>query len=405
MLRSLVHVCLFVACGCAMATDHWVDAWAAVPDSTDEPLPAQTVRQVIRPSIDGRAVQIQLSNLYGDAPLLVGSVHLARHAEGAAIAGGSDHRVTFGGKPAITLAKGEARWSDPVRMKVSPGDALAVSFYLPEPIHAPTIHGVAMATGYALPGKDAAAAIRLDGAKTFDTRLLLTGLRVDAPRPERVLVVLGDSITDGVGSTPDRNLRWPDQLASRVQAAGQADIAVVAAGIAGNRILRPGRDPFVGPSALARLDRDVLDRPGVRWMVLLEGINDIAASDIVKQPDEAASADEIIHGMQTLITRAHARQVKVIGATLLPLGGATFPPYSEAGEAKRQAVNQWIRTAGGFDSVVDFDAVLRDPVQPNRLRPAYDSGDHCHPNDAGYKAMADAVDLQGLRERVNVTMR
>jgi len=405
MLRFAIHFLLLIACSRVLAADHWVDAWAAVPDSTDDPAPAQTVRQIVRPSIGGRAVQIHLSNLYGDAPLVLQSVHIARHGVGSAIVMGSDHRLTFGGKSKVTLAKGEEVWSDPVSMKVSPGGELAVSFYLPNPVHAPTIHGVAMATGYALPGKDAAAALRLDSAKTFDTRLLLTGLRVGTPLQEHVLVVLGDSISDGVGSTPDRNLRWPDQLASRLQATGRVDVAVIAAGIAGNRILRPGSDPFVGPSALERLDRDALDRSGVRWVLLLEGINDIAASDIVKQPEQAASAEEIIHGMQTLIARAHARQVKVIGATLLPLGGANFPPYTEAGEAKRQAVNQWIRTAGEFDSVIDLDAVLRDPAQPNRLLPAYDSGDHCHPNDAGHKAMADAVDLLVLRDQAKMTMR
>jgi lysophospholipase L1-like esterase len=202
-------------------------------------------------------------------------------------------------------------------------------------------------------------------------------------------------VTDGVGSTPDADHRWPDALAARLQTdPALKTIAVADAGIAGNRILNDGREGFIGPSAASRFDHDALDRPGVRWVLLLEGINDIAGASSLTTPQDDVSAAQIIDGMKALIARAHAKGVRVWGATLAPFGGAEWPFHSAAGEAKRQAVNAWIRSAGAFDAVVDFEGTLRDPAHPDRLLPAFDSGDHLHPNDAGYAAMAAVIDLR-----------
>nr|WP_225562494.1 SGNH/GDSL hydrolase family protein [Pseudoxanthomonas sp. PXM04] len=277
---------------------------------------------------------------------------------------------------------------------------LAISLYLPQGAAAPTVHQVGNQTVYLARG-DLTSRSRFEPeGEPDDTRYLLTDLEVAAPAGARAFVVLGDSITDGVGSSENANARWPDRLAQRLQRdPALASIAVVNAGIAGNRILNDGVAPYRGPSSLSRLQRDVLDKPGVRWMLLLQGGNDISASDRLEAPDQKVSATQIIEGMQQIITRARARGIKVWGATLLPRGGTTFPaPPSAEALAKREAVNAWIRESGAFDVVVDFDRVMRDPAQPDRLLPAYDSGDHLHPNDAGYQAMADAIDLVRLAE-------
>jgi lysophospholipase L1-like esterase len=228
-----------------------------------------------------------------------------------------------------------------------------------------------------------------------DSRYFLTDVEVAADPAARAIVILGDSVTDGVGSTENRNARWPDALAERLQAdPALADIAVVNSGIAGNRIVNDGAAPYRGPSSLSRFDRDVLGKPGVRWVLLLQGSNDVSAGDVLKTPNEKVSAEQIIDGMKTLIARARAKGIKIWGGTLLPKGGAAFPaPPSEEARIKRQAVGKWIRTSGAFDAVVDFEKVVRDPANPDRLLPAYDSGDHLHPNDAGYRAMAAALDL------------
>ena len=231
------------------------------------------------------------------------------------------------------------------------------------------------------------------------SRYFLTGVDVEADAGAATVVVLGDSITDGVGSTPDRDARWPDALAARLQAnRTTASIAVVNAGVAGNRILNDGRPPYIGPSSLSRFDRDVLDTPGVRWIILLQGSNDVSAADTLTTPQDQVSARQIIEGMTALIERAHARGLAIYGATLLPLEGVGKPFVStDAGREKRRAINDWIRTGGAFDGVIDFERVMGDPARPGRLRPAFDSGDHLHPNDAGYAAMAAAVDTNLFR--------
>jgi lysophospholipase L1-like esterase len=254
---------------------------------------------------------------------------------------------------------------------------------------------VALQTAFITQGDRAAEAV-WSNADTDTSRFFLTDVEVEAERPARTVVIVGDSITDGVGSTRDANRTWPDALAERLQAdPALASIAVVNAGIAGNRILNDGVEPFIGPSSLSRFDRDALDKPGVRWVILLQGSNDISASEMLTTAQDRVTAPQIIAGMQTLIARAHARGIRIWGATMLPRGGVQKPfVTTAAGTAARAMVNDWIRTSGAFDAVIDFERAMRDPERPDRLLPAFDSGDHLHPNNAGYRAMAAAVDLR-----------
>jgi lysophospholipase L1-like esterase len=266
---------------------------------------------------------------------------------------------------------------------------LAVSLYLPQGSARATLHGEGLQLAYLARGADLTAAAVMPATETDDSRYFVASVDVLATSAPRTVVVLGDSIADGVGSSTGAQARWPDLLAVRL---APSSVAVLNAGVAGNRLLRDGASPYVGPSMLARLQHDVLDRPGVRWLVLHGGGNDITASDMLAVPEQQASAQDIIAGMQALIARAHAAGVKVCGATMPPHGGVGKPfIHSAEGEAKRQAVNAWIRAAGQFDAVADMDLQLRDPAQPDRLLPAYDSGDHLHPNDRGYRAMAAAT--------------
>lgn len=415
MTAAIKSVALGLACGLlwltpftsAQATSatsgadrHWVASWGAAPVAAGPALPPRTIRQVIRTSLGGTAVRVRLSNLFGSTPLVVGPVRVARPAEGPAIQAGTDQAVTFDGMTQVTLPAGGSVLSDAVELPVAALESLAVSLYLPEGAGAPTIHQVGNQSVYLVRG-DATSQLRFEPeGEADDTRYLLTDLEVAAMADSRSFIVLGDSITDGVGSSENANARWPDRLAERLRdVPALASIAVVNAGIAGNRILNDAAAPYRGPSSLSRLDRDVLDKPGVRWMLLLQGGNDISASDLLDAPEQKVSAGQIIEGMKRLIARARARGVKVWGATLLPRGGTTFPaPPTPAALAKREAVNAWIRDSGAFDAVVDFDRVMRDPMHPDRLRPDYDSGDHLHPNDAGYRAMAEAIDLARLAD-------
>jgi lysophospholipase L1-like esterase len=373
------------------AGPHWVDAWSAAPDSAGPPLQAQTVRQIVRPSVGGSALRLRLSNLFGAGPVTIGPVHVAIHAEGSAIVEGSDRAVTFAGKSSVTIAKGADALSDPVALPVQALQELAVSLYLATSTGASTVHGDGQQTAFITEGGDATAATRYPDGEVAGNRFFLTDVEV-ATDAARSIVMLGDSVTDGFGSTKDGNGRMPDALASRLQAdPALASISVVNSGIAGNRLLNDGP---IGPSMLARMDRDALAKPGVQWIVLLAGINDIGVAGSPDTPADDVSAQQIIDGMKTVIARAHAKHIKVVGGTITPNGGYDWPFHTGAGEKKRQAVNTWIRSGGAFDAVVDFENVVRDPQHRDRLLPAFDSGDHMHPNDAGYKAMAGAIDLR-----------
>ena len=383
---------------CAMAADGsgqyaWADAWSAPPDTAGPVLDGQTVRQVVRTSIRGSELRVRLSNLFGNVAVTLGPVHVAQSAGAADTVPGSDHVLLFGGKPTVTIAKGESVLSDPVEMDVKPLQPLAVSIYVPADAryHPATIHNAGLATAYITEHGDATTAVRFPREETSGSRFYLTDVEVAGPAPRHTLVAFGDSITDGVGSKQDANERWPDYLAARLQAEPRlSSVAVADAGIGGNRILHDN----YGPSALARFDRDALDKPGVRWVVLLEGINDIGGSGYAWDAKDRITAQQLIDGMKTLIARAHARHVKIYGATLTPYGGNGWPYHSAAGETTREQVNAWIRGSGAFDGVVDFDKAIRDPAAPKKMLAAYDSGDHLHPNSAGYRAMAAAVDLK-----------
>jgi lysophospholipase L1-like esterase len=388
-------VCAIIASAmAATGTDHhaWVDTWAAAPDSPGPALNAQTVRQIVRISVGGSEVRLRLSNLFGNAPITLGPVHVALHATGADTVPGSDHPLLFNGKPTVTIAKGESVLSDPVNMDVKPLQELAVSLYAPAitEYQASTIHSAGLATAYVTENGDATASVQFPRGEVSGNRFFLTDVEVSGPSAKHTLVAFGDSITDGFGSTANANQRWPDDLASRLQAnAKLSSIAVANAGIGGNRILH---DNF-GPSALVRFDRDALDKPNVRWIVLLEGINDIGGSGYAWDAKDKISTQQLIDGMKTLIARAHAKHVKIYGTTLTPFGGSGWPYHSAAGEKTREALNAWIRSSGAFDGVVDFDKAIRDPSAPEKMLPAYDSGDHLHPNSAGYTAMANSIDL------------
>jgi lysophospholipase L1-like esterase len=399
MHRSLPRFFLWMTCFFCFASAsaasggaaHWIGAWSASPDAAGPAVSDQTIRQVVRTSAAGTAVRVRLSNLDGTAPLTLGPVRVALHTEGSAIAPDTDHAVSFHGKPTITLAKGEAVWSDPVEMAVKPLQELAISLYVPANAGvASTIHSAALATAYLTEQGDATSSVQFPGMETNNSRFFLTDVDVASAPEGATIVAFGDSITDGVGSNADAQQRWPDYLATRLQGDARFKaVSVADAGIGGNRILH---DDY-GPSALSRFDRDALDKANVRWIVLLEGINDIGSSGPHAKAEDRVTVEQITGGMKTLIQRAHARGIRIYGATLTPFAGASWPYHSAANEAKRKAVNDWIRHSGAFDAVVDFDKAIGDPAHPDRMLPAYDSGDHLHPNGEGYKAMAASIDL------------
>jgi lysophospholipase L1-like esterase len=382
----------------ASATDQWVAAWSAAPDQEGPELTGKTIRQIVRPSIAGPSIRLRLSNLYGTAAVTIGPVRIARHAGESAIRPDTDRPVTFGGRPTVTIAPGADALSDPVAFALVALEQVAISLYVVDG-KVSTLHGVGMQTAFIVNGEVTAAA-KLENSETDTSRYFLTDVEVTARADARTVVVIGDSITDGVGSTDDRNRRWPDALAERLQAdPALASIAVVNSGIAGNRLLNDASTPFVGPSMLARFERDVSSKPNARWVVVLTGSNDISASDMLDTPKDKVSAQQIIAGLQKLITRAHAKGIKVYGATLLPKAGVGKPfIHTPEAQAKRNEVNAWIRSSGAFDAVADFDRLMRDPARPDRLAARHDSGDHLHPNDAGFAAMAAAIDLRVLRD-------
>jgi lysophospholipase L1-like esterase len=389
--------------GCGRACQgNWVAAWGTaqqlmqpvrpIPAAETPParVAAQTVRMIARPTVDGTAVRVALSNSFGFAAVRVGAVHVASHDKGGSILPDSDRALTFGGRAWVVLPPGAQVYSDPVPFDVQAQRDLAVSLFLDADSGPTTAHPIGLRTAWLAPGNQVAST-SLQGATPFRSYLWLAGIEVSAAAQAAVVVAFGDSITDGFSTTPDADLSWPSILARRLGAQrNQPPRAVINMGISGNRVLREG----AGSSALARFDRDVLSRPGVRWVLLLEGINDIGFNAFSPATDQA-TAEDIIAGYRLLIGRARLHGLAIIGGTLTPFEGV--PTYSENAERMRQQVNQWIRTSGEFDAVVDFDAITRDPSAPTRLRPGFDSGDHIHPNDAGNKAMADAIDLKMFR--------
>jgi lysophospholipase L1-like esterase len=380
----------------AAAAPQRVGAWLAAPDGAGPTLPAATIRQVVRPTIGGSGLRIVLSNEYGKEPLKVGAARIAVSGTGADTVAGTDRALTFGGAASVTLPPGGRIVSDDVPFDVQALRDLSISLWLPSGSPAPTIHGAGMRTAWIAQGTDATARVAFPAGTTDDSRYFIAGLEVEGSGG--AVVALGDSIVDGIGATQDAEARWSDVLARRLQAAG-VPLAVLNGGIAGNRVVRDAARPFVGPSALHRLDRDALDQPGVRWIVLAHGINDIAAGDMLADPAERVSVAQLVDGLRKIVLRAHARNVRECGTTLLPYEGVGKPfVHTAAAEAARQEVNAWIRSGGAFDAVADTERALRDPSAPARLLAAYDSGDRLHPNDGGYEVLAGVVLAEcGLR--------
>lgn len=346
----------------------------------------QTVRMIVHTSIGGRRLRVELSNMAGGQPLEIGAAHIAVHKGGGAIADGTDRVLTFSGSPSFTVQSGVLVVSDPVDLEVAPLSDLAISLYLPHETSTQTNHQLGLHTACISKG-DVTGSPSMPDPTTMFAYAWIASVDVVAPADAFTVVALGDSITDGFKTTRDENQAWPTLLAKRFNAnKATQHVAVVNQGISGNQVLRDG----AGVSALMRLDRDVLAIPGVKWVILLEGINDINIRGRGDGPN-ALTSDELIWGYRQIIARAHEHSLKVIGATIMAEEGV--PTASERGEAIRQKVNEWIRAKGNFDAVVDFDAVVRDPQRPVRLKPEFDPGDHIHPNDPGNQAMAGAFDL------------
>ncbi|CAN7452368.1 SGNH/GDSL hydrolase family protein [Rhizobacter sp. LjRoot28] len=350
-------------------------------------LQGQTLRQVVRASLGGDGVRVKLSNRFGRTPVTFDAVRIARATAASSIDPSTDRAVTHNGLARITLAPGTELWSDTVALPVSAQSLLAVSIQASGAAPFGTQHTLARQTAYVVPGA-LASATTFPYPQFLGSYHWLAGVDVIAQGRPPVLVAFGDSITDGYAASADQSRRYPDVLDDRLKAAGLR-MSVVNAGISGNRWL----NDVIGPSGESRFVRDVLEVSGVTHAVVLLGVNDIGFAQFA--PDQAVSAESLIDAMRTAIGKARARGVKVILGTLLPYEGARY--FSTAGETKRQAVNAWIRTPGHADGLVDFDAAVRDPSRPSALKAAYDSGDHLHPNDAGYAAMAQAVDLTLLR--------
>ena len=382
---------------------HWVVAWGAspAPQLPDEAqmrtaklmFDNQTIREIVHTSIASDTVRVRLSNAYGKQAVEIGAVHIALHGKGSSIAAGSDHAVTFGGRPGVSIAPNAQALSDPVKL-TAPAGNLAISIFLPHPASGAGIHYGAQQTAYIGPGNLTGAA-EMAEPTTITSWVFLTGVDALAAEGASTLVAFGDSITDGARSTVDANHRWPDILAERLRARrGGKPIGILDAGIGGNRVLFDPTNVRFGVNALARFDRDVLAQPGVKYVIVLEGINDLGHPGSSAPLSETVSADDIIAGLKQMIERAHEHGLKIFGATLTPFEGTTIQGYFSAEkEAKRKAVNEWIRTGKAFDGVIDFDKAARDPEHPDRMLPVNDGGDHLHPGDAGYKAMAEAIDL------------
>jgi lysophospholipase L1-like esterase len=341
------------------------------------------LRQIVHTTVGGDRVRVRLST-FGASALVIGTAHIALRSAGAAIVPGSDRTLTFGGQPSTTIPPGALVLSDPVNLEVPALGDLAVSIFVPGITGPATWHFEALQTSYISPPGDFTASAVMPVDSTTQGWFWLAGVEVMASKQTGAIVTFGDSITDGTRSTPDMNNRWPDRLARRLMdQPGNHKMGVLNEGIAGNRVLHD----IIGPNALARFDRDVLSQTGVAHVIVLLGGNDIGFEAF--RPAEAVTAGQIIEGHRQFIGRAHARGLKIYGATLTP-----FELLSPAQEVKRQEVNRWIRTSGEYDAVIDFDAVMRDPSLPTRLNPDYDSGDHLHPNDLGYQVMGNAIDLK-----------
>ncbi|MEU5902388.1 MULTISPECIES: SGNH/GDSL hydrolase family protein [Streptomyces] len=384
----------------------WTAAWASAPQRpstgfkpnwSEAGFDDQTLRQVVRVTEGGDGARIRLSNAYGSSPLRIESATIARAGKGAAVEKGSVTRLTFGGESGVTIpARGHLR-SDAAGLGLEPFESVTVTLHLSGTTGPATFHAQSFATSYRAAGNHTSDTGGRAFGESTESWYYLSGVDVGSSRaPEKRdgVVLFGDSITDGFASSTDRNRRWSDALAERLDKAGKSQ-PVLNAGIGGNMVLNDSA--WYGEKSANRFSRDALDLPGVGTVVVLEGLNDIGFSETDKptyKPAPVVSARELIEGHRELIRKARAKGVRVVGATLLPLGGSDH--YGKHAAAVSDEFNDWVRTSGEYDAYVDFDRALADPRDPERIAPAYDSGDHLHPNDAGYRAMARAVDLEAL---------
>ncbi len=399
LIRRLVLLCAtFVAaaavCG-AQSAGHlrWVGSWAASPMQTDggfamRPLCGNTLRQVVHLSTGGAQVRLRFSNAFGLDPLTIADAHVALSAGGAKIQEGSDHAVTFGGAASVVIPPGAEMFSDPVAMTAAPLADLAVSVYIPAQVmRTETYHAFAGGDNFEAQG-DVAGAADLANPATLHSWYFFDGIDVPAVEDARAIVAFGDSITDGARMTMNSNHRWPNFLAARLGADKQlAHVSVLDEGIGGNRVL----NDVAGPNALARFNRDVLAQDGVQYLIVLESINDIGHLSRPTAPYDEVTTEQLEEGLKQMADAAHQHGIKIYAATLTPFKGAAY--WSEKGEQMREAVNEFIRTSKVFDGVVDFDKATQDLQNPLVYNPQYDSGDHLHPNDAGYQTMGNAIDL------------
>ncbi|HEX3986119.1 MAG TPA: SGNH/GDSL hydrolase family protein [Acidobacteriaceae bacterium] len=377
------------------APSHWVGTWATSPFGGDPwhtipTLVDSTLREIVHSSIPGKALRVRFTNEFGTEPLRIDAATVALSAGESAIQPDSLHTLAFGGQPSILIPPGAEAVSDPVDLATPPFTNLAISLYLPlQQISNVSVHPGAQQTNYIQAGSNVVSAPSLAGATAIPSWYFVKGVDVEPVAPHAAAVVAyGDSITDGAYATNNQNHRWPDYLAQRLHNdPSTAHLSVLDEGIGGNCVLIT----CVGPNALARFDRDVLSQSGVRYVIVLESINDIGALHDPNRPNYQLTAEDLEQGLRQIVARAHEHGIKVFGATLTPYKGAGY--FTEQGEQIREAVNDWIRNGHAFDGVIDFDKATRDPANPLVYAPQYDSGDHLHPKDAGYAAMANSIDL------------
>ncbi|KAF0849279.1 SGNH/GDSL hydrolase family protein [Nocardia caishijiensis] len=394
---------LTAACTSTEAAPVSTTAWSVPmqqPSSGFEPnwslegFARHTLRQVVRVTTGGDSARITLSNRFGRTDLRVASATIARTEAGARVHQDTLRPLRFHGSETATISPGADLTSDPADLRLAPFESATVTLYLDEPTGPATFHAQGYATSYRATGNHTADTDAAAFTETTHSWYFLSSVRMSGEAGAGAVVAFGDSITDGFGSDNDGNNRYPDALADRLAAAGTAR-PVLNAGIGGNTIVSDS--PWYGESALRRFDRDVLEQPGVGTVVMLGGLNDIGFSEVdlpTYKPNPVVTVEQLIAGYRDMIDRAHRAGLRVVGGTLLPMKGAEY--YTPTSAAKLRALNEWIRTSGEFDAVADFNTALADPTDPERLNPTFDSGDHRHPNAAGYRAMAAAIDLNTL---------